>query len=199
MSLFRIFLGAVCCSVCLADLQAAGPETWARLPKQDGTVEIPAQEWPLRPGPRTVRVLVCYPGGKLAGVRKDTGLMLTLHNWGGVDFAGTADPRALADRLNVVALGVNYLQSGKKEAIEGPEPYDFGYLQALDALRALSFVFHGLQSADRPFATERLYCTGGSGGGNVTLMANKLAPRTFACIVDLSGMNKLSDDVAFNR
>jgi hypothetical protein len=36
-------------------------------------------------------------------------LMLTLHNWGGSDCAGTADPRALADRLNVVALCVNYL------------------------------------------------------------------------------------------
>src|SRR5947208_8585568 len=171
MSLFRILLGAVCFSVSLTDLTAAPPEKWPRLPEQDGAVEIPVQEWPLRPGPRTVRVLVRYPGGTLASVRKDTGLMLTLHNWGGVDFAGTADPRELADRLNVVALGVNYLQSGQKEAIDGPEPYDFGYLQALDALRALAFVFHGLKSADRPFATGRTYCTGGSGGRNVTLMA----------------------------
>jgi len=52
MALFRIFLGAICCSVWLTDLQAAGPERWARLPEQDGAVEIPAQEWPLRPGPR---------------------------------------------------------------------------------------------------------------------------------------------------
>lgn len=29
-------------------------------------------------------------------------------------------------------------------------------------------------------------------------MANKLAPRTFACVVDMCGMKKLSDDVAFN-
>jgi hypothetical protein len=30
-------------------------------------------------------------------------------------------------------------------------------------------------------------------------MVNKLAPRTFACIIDLSGMCKLSDDIAFHR
>jgi dipeptidyl aminopeptidase/acylaminoacyl peptidase len=62
----------------------------------------------------------------------------------------------------------------------------------------LWFVRDGLQQAGRPFAHDRLFCTGGSGGGNVTLMANKLAPRSFACIVDMCGMNKLSDDIAFN-
>lgn len=29
-------------------------------------------------------------------------------------------------------------------------------------------------------------------------MANKLVPRTFACVVDMCGMKKLSDDVAFD-
>jgi hypothetical protein len=29
---------------------------------------------------------------------------------------------------------VNYLQSGRQASIEDPRPYDFGYLQALDAL-----------------------------------------------------------------
>jgi len=168
------------------------------LPGADAAVEIPAQEWPLRPGPRKIRVLIHYPGGKLRNVNKDTGLMLTLHNWGGTDCAGTANPRVLAEKLNVVALCVNYLQSGPKDSIEGPEPYDFGYLQALDALRALHYVFDGLRSSDTPFATGRIFCTGGSGGGNVTLMANKLAPRTFTCVVDMCGMPKLSDDIAFN-
>ena len=45
----------------------------------------------------------------------------------------------------VVALCVNYLQSGRKEAINGQEPYDFGYLQALDALRALYWMDAGTQ------------------------------------------------------
>ncbi|MBI2808315.1 MAG: DUF2920 family protein [Planctomycetes bacterium] len=173
-------------------------EAWPKLPATDGAVEVPAQEWPLRPGPRRVRVLVHYPGGKLANVNKNTGLMLTLHNWGGVDCVGTASPRELANRLNVIALCVNYLQSGRKDSIDGPEPYDFGYLQGLDALRALHAAFNDLKNRKLPFESGRIFCTGGSGGGNVTLMANKLAPRTFACIIDLCGMPKLSDDIAFN-
>lgn len=32
----------------------------------------------------------------------------------------------------------------------------------------------------------------------MTLMAHKLAPRTFACVIDMCGMKKLSDEVAFN-
>lgn len=173
-------------------------EDWPALPMVDGAFEVPAQEWPLRPGARQVRVLVHYPGGKLANVNKHTGIMLTLHNWGGVDCVGTANPRELANKLNVIALCVNYLQSGPKDSIEGPGPYDFGYLQALDSLRALYFVFHDLQTSKRPFAAGRIYATGGSGGGNVALMANKFAPRTFAYVIDMCGMPKLSDDIAFN-
>jgi cephalosporin-C deacetylase-like acetyl esterase len=100
--------------------------------------------------------------------------------------------------LNVVAICVNYLQSGRKASIEDPQPYDCGYLQSLDALRALWFVRDGLKKHGRPFDAGRVYCTGGSGGGNVTLMAAKLAPRTFACIIDMCGMKKLSHDIAFN-
>ncbi|MBC7816207.1 MAG: alpha/beta fold hydrolase [Planctomycetaceae bacterium] len=187
---------------CLIFLLLLGPavhaEEWPALPEQNGAVEIPAQEWPLRPGPRRVRVLVHYPGEKLANVGERTGLMLTLHNWGGTDCVGTASPTVLAEKLNVVALCVNYLQSGPKDSIEGPEPYDFGYLQSLDALRALWWLDHGLKSREIKFAGGRVFATGGSGGGNVALMCNKLAPLTFACIIDLCGMKKLSDDIAFN-
>ena len=153
---------------------------WPALPVKDAAAEIPAQEWPQRPGPRLVRALVHYPGGALDGVNAATGIMLTLHNWGGSDCVGTADPRVLAQRLNVVAVCVNYLQSGKADSIDAPDPYDFGYLQALDALRALWWVRDRLAAAGRPFADDRLFCTGGSGGGNVTLMANKLARRNAA-------------------
>ncbi len=172
-------------------------DDWPALPDQNAAVEIPAQEWPLRPGPRRARVLVHYPSGKLANVGERTGLMLTLHNWGGTDCVGTASPTVLAEKLNVVVLCVNYLQSGPKDSIEGPEPYDFGYLQALDALRALWWLDHGLKERGTKFANGRVFATGGSGGGNVTLMCNKLAPRTFACVIDLCGMKKLSDDIAF--
>ena len=170
---------------------------WPAMPEQNSAVEIPAQEWPLRPGMRAVRVLVHFPGGKLANVNEQTGLMLTLHNWGGTDCVGTASPTVLAEKFNVVALCVNYLQSGPKDSIEGPEPYDFGYLQSLDALRALWWLDHGLKGRGVKIATGRVFATGGSGGGNVTLMCNKLAPRTFACVIDLCGMKKLSDDIAF--
>lgn len=171
---------------------------WPTLPLANGTLEIPAQEWPAQPGPRTVGISIHFPGGKLAGVRKDTGLMLSLHNWGGTYHSGTANPKALAERLNVVAICVNYLQSGRKASVEDPEPYDYGYLQALDALRGLWFVFNSLDERNIPFARDRIFATGGSGGGNVSLMANKLAPRTFAAVIDMCGMPKLSDDIAFN-
>lgn len=171
---------------------------WPDIPEQNGSAEIPAQEWPLRPGPRTIRILIHYPGGLRNQVRPDTGIMLTLHNWGGSDCIGTASPEVLSEKLNVVAVCVNYLQSGRYDSIEAPEPYDCGYLQALDALRALWYVRDQLSSLGIAFDDRRLYCTGGSGGGNVALMSAKLAPRTFACVVDVCGMKKLSDDIAFH-
>ncbi len=177
---------------------AAADESWPALPKKNAAVQIPAQEWPRHPAKRSVRILVHYPDTTIESVNEKTGVMLSLHNWGGEDCAGTASPAALAKRLNVVGVCVNYLQSGRKASIEDPEPYDCGYLQALDAVRALWFVCDGLKNNERPFDEGRLFCTGGSGGGNVTLMANKLAPHTFACIVDMCGMKKLSDDIAFS-
>ena len=175
------------------------PADWPDFPDANATLEIPAQEWPQKPGPRTVKIGVFFPGGKLANVTAETGLMLTLHNWGGQGSSGTANPNTLAERLNVVAITVDYLQSGRKASVEDPEPYDFGYLQGLDALRALWFVFEGLKRGGIAFAEGRLFACGGSGGGNVTLMANKLAPRTFACIIDMCGMSELTDDMAFNE
>lgn len=193
-------VGGLICGACwlLLSLRvevAAGD--WPVLPAADGAVEIPVQEWTQRPGPRTVRILIHFPGGAIENVTAGTGIMLTLHNWGGVDCVGTAAPQVLAKELDVIAVCVNYLQSGKADSIDGPEPYDCGYLQALDALRALWFVRDSLQDQRIPYADDRLFCTGGSGGGNVTLMCNKLAPRTFACVIDVCGMKQLSDDIAF--
>lgn len=179
-------------------ISAAKADEWPVLPDKDGAVEIPAQEWSLRPGPRKIRILIHFPEGTKESIQPETGLMLTLHNWGGTDCVGTASPVVLARKLNVVAICVNYLQSGPADSIQGPEPYDFGYLQGLDALRALWFVRSSLQQQNTRYNDRRIYSTGGSGGGNVTLMANKLAPRTFASVIDMCGMKKLSDDIAFN-
>ncbi len=167
------------------------------LPAVDGEVNIDAQDWPREPGPRTIRVYLSYPGGELGHVGERTGLMLSLHNWGGMGADGAPDPKVLAHEFNVVAIDVDYVQSGKYDAELGV-PYDHGYYQALDALRALYYVWDGLEQAKMPFAKGRIFSTGGSGGGNVTLMENKFAPRTFACIIDICGMPKLSDDVAFH-
>lgn len=182
----------------LGNAAVSAEDQWPGLPAMNASVEIPAQEWPLKPGPRYVKVTVHYPGGMLERVDRQTGMMLSLHNWGGSGCVGTANPLQLVERYNVVCLCVDYLQSGKQASIDDPEPYDFGYLQALDALRALYWLDHGLSSRPMNFARQRVYATGGSGGGNVTLMVNKLAPRTFACCIDMCGMAKLSDDIAFN-
>ncbi len=175
----------------------AAEEASLSLPQKNGSLEIATQASPWIEGPRYVKVYIYYPNGKLAHVNAETGLMLSLHNWGGTHAIGTADPDTLANRYNVVAICVDYLQSGKNWGA-GAIPYDFGYLQAIDALRALYFVFSGLQDAKVPFDSRRIYCTGGSGGGNVTLMVNKFAPRTFTCAIDKCGMAKLTEDIAFD-
>jgi predicted esterase len=170
-------------------------DEFPELPEKNHHLLIPAQEWPLKPGPRTVKVYLHYPGKELKNVSSQTGLMLNLHNWGGTYHTGAANPQELADRYHVIVICVDYLQSGNQR--QKMLPYDFGYLQSLDALRSLYFVYNGLNIKEIAFASDRIYCTGGSGGGNITLMTNKLAPRTFACSVDISGMAKLTDDIAF--
>src|SRR5262245_19341590 len=113
----------------LATLRYVAAEEWPTLPQKNGKATIPAQEWPLHPGPRTVPIEIFYPAGKLSAVNGQTGIMLTLHNWGGVGSKGTASPTVLAECYNVVAITVDYLQSSTSSQTE---PYDFGYLQSLD-------------------------------------------------------------------
>jgi len=167
---------------------------WPMLPTRDAAIDIPAQRSPNSSDTRTVKVYLTYPGGSIENVNAKTGLMLSLHNWGGNGSDGTANPAFLAANYNVIAINVDYFQSGD---LDKSIPYDFGYLQALDSLRALYFVFDGLDKRGTPFSRGRVFAAGGSGGGNVALMANKLAPRTFACIIDCSGMCKLDNDIAF--
>lgn len=196
---FRAIATCILCVLCGAlCYDATGMEAFPGLPRTDGEVAIAAQDWPWQPGPRNITIYVRYPLGRVEGVQADTGLMLSLHNWGGTGFRGTADPAVLTARYNVVVIGVDYIQSGVYDPDRDP-PYDCGWYQALDALRGLCFVWHGLESAGRPWDHARVYATGGSGGGNVAMMANKLAPRTFACVVDLSGMAQLADDIAFGQ
>jgi len=159
--------------------------------------EIEAQEWPFNPGPRKVKLYVEEPA---KGIDSNTGMMLCLHNWGGKynDSVYLRWCRTFADRYNVVTCSVNYLQSGGAEPkIIGEKPYDHGYLQAIDCLRALYHIDARLKKVGVKINTRRCYAMGGSGGGNVSLMVNKLAPHTFACVVDICGMPGLTDGIAF--
>lgn len=164
------------------------------LPEVDGVVEIPAQP-AVKNEPRTVKVYVRYPRRQLSQVGAETGLMLSLHNWGGTAFVGAPQPEKLADPFNLVVVGVDYYQSGD---LNKQQPYDFGYYQAMDALRGLYHVYQGLVARGMNFDRTRIYGAGGSGGGYTIQMARKFAPCTFACIVDHSGMASLTDDMAFN-
>ena len=187
---FSLLVFLVVGFVCTA-LQAAD------LPERDSSFSIPTQEWPFQPGPRTVKVYLYYPGKELKNVNAETGLMLNLHNWGGTNTSGAGNPAVLTKELNVIVISVDYVQSGSWKDQSGA-PYDFGYLQAIDTLRALSYVFQALSEPKIPFNSHRIYSTGGSGGGNVTLMCNKFAPHTFTCVVDICGMPRLSDDIAYH-
>lgn len=162
--------------------------------KQDQ--EFVAQQWQFEPGERTVRMWVQEPPG---GIGADTGLMLCLHNWGGV-----YDEQIYRDwcssfsaRYDVVAISVNYLQSGDDWKLRRDRPYDHGYLQAMDCIGALYHVRRQIIEAGLEFDEHRIFAMGGSGGGNVTQMACKLAPHTFACGVDICGMPGLTDGIAF--
>jgi len=186
-----VILAVLCSEIWVAEAQAQ------KLPAKNGSVSVETQEWPFQPGARSVKVYIYYPGNKLENVNAETGLMLNLHNWGGTNASGAGNPAVLTKELNVIAISVDYLQSGPWKREPGP-PCDFGYLQAIDALRSLSFVYHELVNEKISFNKSRIYAAGGSGGGNVTLMCNKLAPHTFTCVIDISGMPRLSDDVAFN-
>lgn len=156
----------------------------AQLPPEDAPFQFEGQTWPVQPGTRVVSAHVYYPGGRLINTNANTCLMLSLHNWGGQGYDGAPNPIIMANVLNCVVITVNYLQSGS--AAFGPAPYDHGLYQAVDALRALHVVFKTMRTTGRPFDTMRIYATGGSGGGNVALMAHRLAPRTFAAVVVMS-------------
>ncbi len=159
--------------------------------------DVPAQEWPFAPGERSVPIYVREPE---AGISPTTGIMIVLHGWGG-DYL---TERMMAwidyypDALDVVVVSVQYLQS-TRDWWPGPRdiPYDHGYRQPIDAIRALGFVRERLREAKVEHDDSRLFIMGGSGGGNITQMAAKFAPRTFAVAVDCCGMPGLIDAIAY--
>ena len=162
------------------------------MPESKKLIQIAGQEYRFRPGKREFTVYVRYPD---KGVNSNTGLMLLSHNWGGTWKYTAPWCDLLSNRFNLICLSVDYLQSG--EAKHDKVPYDHGLLQAMDCLRALYVVQQDLDSKKIKFNRRRIYASGASGGGNVSLMVNKLAPSTFACIIDLCGMPGLTDEIAY--
>ena len=114
---------------------------------------------------------------------ENTGLMVVLHGWGGDYTQYDTSCGPWADMYNVITLQVNYRDSGDASPI-----YDFGKYQAVDVLRAMDYVL-----STYPVNTRRIIGWGASGGGDVILQVAKMAPRTFACIVELAGITRPTD------
>ncbi len=177
------------------DVAADAPEektTVQQTDKISGVKSFEGQEYRFRPGKRIVEYYVRAPQ---KGINANTGLMLVSHNWGDTWKYTAPWCDILSDRFNLICLSVNYLQSGETKHNE--VPYDHGVLQAMDCLRALYEVTGELARNKINFNRRRIYAAGASGGGNISLMVNKLAPNTFGCIIDLCGMPGLTDDIAF--
>ena len=151
------------------------------------------QEYLRLPGERQVDMYATFPE---TGPDENTGIMLVLHNWGGTWEFCAPWCKVLTAKFNLICISVNYLQSGWRL---GDMTYDFGVLQAGDCLRALYCMRQYLQEHHIPFNPRRTFAGGASGGGNVSQMVNKFAPRTFGCIVDMCGMSGLTDDMAFGN
>lgn len=151
------------------------------------------QPYEFLPKRRPVQIYTREPS---KGTDSETGLMLLLHYWGGTfDMLFDACDE-FCDRYNVVAISVNYLQSGTDD--QEDIPYDLGVIQAIDCLRALYHTIERLKDEGKPFNPRRIFSAGQSGGGHLSHMCAKFAPHTFQCIFDLCGASGLTDHHAFD-
>lgn len=150
------------------------------------------QEFFRRPGLRTVEMYIKEPP---QGINENTGIMMVSHNWGGTWKMCVPWCDVLSFKFNLICVSVNYLQSGGEWSAYCPT-YDHGVLQTGDCLRALYHVRNFLLEKGLHINFRRCYAAGASGGGNISQMLNKFAPRSFGCIIDLCGMAKLSRETA---
>ena len=155
--------------------------------------EFTGQDYQFLEKRRPVPMYVREPA---AGCNEHTGIMLLVHYWTGTFdmlFEACDD---FCDRYNVVAVTVDYLQSGHDD--QDGIPYDLALIQTVDCLRAIYHVQNRLRAEGKPFDNRRLYVAGQSGGGIIALMCAKLAPCTFSCVFDLCGCAGLTDHHAFD-
>ena len=117
-------------------LAISAEPAWPKLPEMSGKVELEVSDGADKPA-RKLAVHLVYSRNRLSTVTAKTGIMITLHNWGGNIWENTPNPNHLAENYDLLVIGVTYYQSGDKDT--DPEPYDFGYIQTMDALRALHY------------------------------------------------------------
>jgi dipeptidyl aminopeptidase/acylaminoacyl peptidase len=104
--------------------------------------------------------------------------MVLLHGWGGDYHQYDSYCQDWRNRYNCFMLQVNYRGSS-----QATQPYDFGKYQAIDVLRAIHWV-----RRHYPVNDQRIIGWGGSGGGNVILQCAKMAPHTFALVIECAGI-----------
>ncbi|HEX7010605.1 MAG TPA: prolyl oligopeptidase family serine peptidase [Phycisphaeraceae bacterium] len=128
-------------------------------------------------------------------VGPETGVMLFTHGWGGNRFQHEDKMVEVADRYNLIAMSVEYRQSGYDfDPVAGRgayRPYDASFLQVLDVLNGLRTLLRERPMIDR----RRLYHYGGSQGGHIALLSAVYAPKTFAWIYVSCPLTHLDDRV----
>lgn len=117
------------------------------------------------------------------GIGANTGVAVSLHNWGGTGCENTADGQVIADTFDCVVTCPSYELASDPELPVGA--YDLGLHQAVFALREFGLLYEWLRKHKREHSIdgkglERRYAVGASGGGLTALMMNKLAPQTFS-------------------
>jgi len=158
-----------------AQVYASGMVIDGKIPAQ----AVPPGDYENQPFEGTVDINLHFP----KVVNKDTGLMVVLHGWGGTYHQYDSWCNHWCDQFNVVTLQVNYRHSGDSKPV-----YDFGKYQAIDVLRAMNYVLRHYKLNEK-----RIIGWGGSGGGNVILQTAKMAPNTFALVIDCAGITRPTD------
>ena len=125
-------------------------------------------------------------------MNSETGIMLFTHGWGGNRFQHQDRMEYAVKNFNVVALSVEYRQSGYDfnpvAGLGSYRPYDASFLQVFDVLNGLRFFLQIREKINR----KRIFHYGASQGGHICLLSSIFAPDTFAFIYASSPIVRLT-------
>jgi len=111
-----------------------------------------------------------------------TGCMLFTHGWGGNRYQYEEMMAYAVDAFDLVAVSVEYRQSGYDfDPVRGEGadlPYDASFYQVFDVLNGLRRILSLRPGIDR----SRIFHYGGSQGGHIALLGSIFAPNTFAFV-----------------